>query len=140
MTAVLLVLALMPQVPATIVTVAQGSRSALTEARETVARTASEWQTLWKQHGGTEPAAAVDFGKEMVAAVFLGTRATGGYSVEILSTRRDGEALVIDYAERAPGRDSIVTQALTSPFHIVRLPRHAGAVRFRSLSPDASGR
>ncbi len=140
MKAVLLVVALMQQVPSTIVTVAQGPRSAVTQAREAVARTAAEWQALWKVHGGTEPATVVDLGKEMVAAVFLGTRATGGYSVEIVSARREGDALVIEYAERVPGPDAIVTQALTSPFHIVRLPQHAGTVRFRRVPPGASAR
>jgi hypothetical protein len=119
-----------------IVTVSEGSRSAIAEPREATARTAAEWQALWKQHGASEPAPAVDFTKEMVAAVFLGTRPTGGYAVEIRAARREGAALVIEYVEHAPGRDAIVTQALTSPFHIVRLPKYDGMVRFRRVSPS----
>jgi hypothetical protein len=118
------------------VTVSQGSRSAIDELKEATARTPAEWQALWKQHGGNEAAPAVDFTKEMIAAVFLGTRSTGGYTVDIRATRREGPALVIEYAEQAPGRDDIVTQALTSPFHIVRLPQYAGDVRFRRVAPS----
>jgi hypothetical protein len=68
----------------------------------------------------------------MVAAVFLGARPTGGYGVEITGTRRDGDTLVVEFVERRPGPDAIVTQALTAPYHIVTLPRHEGAVVFRS--------
>jgi hypothetical protein len=74
---------------------------------------------------------SVDFSKEIVAAVFLGTRPTGGFSVEIVGTRVEGDALVVEYAEQRPGRADIVSQVLTSPFHIVRLPTHKGPVRFQ---------
>ena len=95
-----------------------------------VVRSAAEWDVLWKAHAGAQAAPAVDLAKNVVAAVFIGTRPTGGYSVEITGTRRDGDALVIEYVQRAPGRGDIVSQALTSPFHIVSLPRHDGPVRF----------
>jgi hypothetical protein len=72
--------------------------------------------------------------------VWLGTRPTGGYDVEIVATRRDGNALVVEYVEHRPPADAIVTQALTSPFHIVKLPRADGPVRFRDVSPAGSAR
>src|SRR5688500_14003106 len=133
---VIFALALMQSGPQ-IVTVAQGSRSAIEESREAIARTPAEWQSLWKAHGGAESVPAVDFAKELVAAIFLGTRPTGGYRVEITAARREGQSLVLDYLERRPGADAIVSQALTSPFHIVRLPKHDGPVTFRSVSPPA---
>ena len=133
---VVFALALMQSVPE-IATVAQGSRSAIEEPREALVRTAAEWRSLWKAHGSSESAPAVDFSKEMVAAIFLGTRPTGGYRVEITAARREGQSLVVDYIERRPGADAIVSQALTSPFHIVRLRKHDGPVTFRSVSPSA---
>lgn len=113
--------------------VARGSNSGVDEHREVVVRTLAEWESLWKEHGGQAPAPTVDFSQEMVAAVFLGSRPTGGYRVDIVSTRRDGEALIVEYRERQPGRGDIVTQVLTMPFHIVKLPQHAGPVRFSRL-------
>src|SRR5690606_25162826 len=100
-------------------TVAQGDMSEIDTAREAVARTPAEWSALWKSHGGEGAPGAVDFSKQMVAAVFLGTRPTGGYRVDIVSTRRDGETLVVECLERAPGRGDISIQVLTAPFHIV---------------------
>ena len=128
-----LVLGMMSQLPPGMVTLAQGSRSAITEPTEMAARTPAEWGALWKRHGGAEPAAAVDFANAMVVAVFLGTRPTGGYSVEILAVRREAGAVIIEYAERVPSADVIVTQALTSPFHIVAMPKQEGALRFRQI-------
>ena len=133
---VMFALALMQSEPR-IVTVAQGSRSGIEQSREAIARTPEEWKTLWKAHGGAESLPAVDFSREMVAAVFPGTRPTGGYRVEITAARREGQSLVVEYMERRPGADAIVSQALTSPFHIVRLPRHDGPVIFRAIGPPA---
>jgi len=127
---VLLVVALTQTAGSAPVTIARGSSSGVEERREAVVRSAAEWDVLWKAHAGAQAAPAVDLAKNVVAAVFIGTRSTGGYSVEITGTRRDGDALVIEYVQRAPGRGDIVSQALTSPFHIVSLPRHDGPVRF----------
>lgn len=138
MTARLLALALtlMPQNTIATVTMAQGAHSAVEEPKQAVARTASEWQALWREHAGSEPVPAIDFAKEMVAAVFLGTRPTGGYGVDIFAARREGAVLIVEYRERRPPPGALASQALTSPFHIVRIARHDGTVTFRAASPD----
>jgi len=114
-----------------VTTVARGPMSAIAGSKEVVVRSNAEWTALWKDHGSSQPVPTVDFSKEMVAAVFLGSRPTGGFSVEIVGTRAEGDALVIEYAERRPGRGDIVSQVLTSPFQIVKLPAHKGSVRFQ---------
>jgi hypothetical protein len=119
-------------------TIAQGANSAVTDPQETVIRSAGEWQALWKEHGGRGEAPAVDFAARMVAAVFLGTRPTGGYRTEVTAVRREGDALVLEYVERVPAPGSLVSQALTSPFHVVALPVHVGPVLFRRVPPSAS--
>lgn len=132
MAALLLAFALaysQPSSPAPM-TIAQGSTSGIEEPRQVIIRSQSDWASLWKQHGSPDLLPEVDFTKEIVAAVFLGTRPTGGFSTQISRSRLEGTTLVIEYSEQAPSADAIVTQALTSPFHIVRLPRHTGAVRF----------
>ena len=75
------------------------------------------------------------FGKEIVVAVFMGSRPTAGFSVEIVSTRVDGVALVVQYRETRPARDAIVAQILTMPYHIAAVPKRAGVtdVRFEKL-------
>jgi hypothetical protein len=114
-----------------VTTVARGPVSVITDSRQLVVRSTAELAALWKEHGSSQPVPSVNFSKEIVAAVFLGTRPTGGFSVEIVGTRVEGDALVVEYAEQRPGRADIVSQVLTSPFHIVRLPAHKGPVRFQ---------
>ena len=117
-----------------LVPVARGSSSGIAEAAQIVVRSNAEWAKLWKSHGAAQPVPAIDFARQMVAGVFLGTRPTGGYSVEIVGARREGPALVLEYVERTPPPDAVLTQALTEPFHIVRLDAHAGPVQFRRLA------
>lgn len=57
-----------------------------------------------------------------VAAVFVGLRNTGGYSVEL--TRDDRGQLLV--SERTPPPDVMTTQALTTPFKVVSVPTKAG--------------
>jgi hypothetical protein len=116
-----------------VTSVAQGANSGIDDTREVVVRSRTEWDALWKSHAGAQPAPSVDFSQELVAGVFLGTRPTGGFRVDITGYRPDGSALIIEYVERVPAPDGIVTQVLTSPFHIVKLPRFDGPVRFRKI-------
>ena len=131
-----LLLAFVQAAAPTMESIAQGRTSNIEETRQAIVRTEAEWEALWKLHAAPQSPPPVDFATSMVAAVFLGTRPTGGYSVAITGTRRDGDTLVVEFAERRPAPDAILTQALTSPFHIVKLPRHEGAVVFRS-TPSA---
>jgi hypothetical protein len=129
----ILVVAIAQSATPPVTTVAQGAYSGISDASEVVVRSRAEWDALWKAHAGLQPIPAVDFSQEFIAAVFLGTRRSGGFGAEILGTRREAAALVIEYRERVPAASDIVTQALTSPFHIVRVPRFDGPIRFRKI-------
>jgi hypothetical protein len=114
-------------------TIERGNTSDVASSRQAVARTPVEWRELWHAHAPNRPAPAVDFAKTMVAAVFLGTRPSAGYAVDIVRTRAEGGALVIEYVEKRPAPDAIAAQVLTSPFHIAAIPAHAGEVRFEKV-------
>jgi len=57
----------------------------------------------------------------VLVAVFQGEQRTGGYGVHITSIERRGDQLVVTATFTEPKQDSIVTQALTSPAHIVSI-------------------
>lgn len=114
-------------------TVAQGAMSGVEEPRQVVVRSAAEWQALWKEHAPGRAAPAVDFAQSMVVAVFLGSRPTAGFAVEITAVRPEGSRTVVDYVESRPSRDEFTAQVLTSPFHIVRATRAMGEVEFRRV-------
>lgn len=126
----LLIAAFLQTSPAPVHTVARGMMSGIEEPREAVARTAEEWAALWRLHAGEKPAPRVDFAKRTVIAVFLGTRPSAGYGVEITGTRAEGAGLVVQWSERRPEPGTVTAQVLTSPAHIVTVPKVAGPIRF----------
>src|SRR4051812_29194892 len=70
--------------------------------KQAVARSAAEWAALWREHAGATAPPAIDLASRTVVAIFLGTRTSGGYGVEITGTRRSGETLVVQWQERRP--------------------------------------
>ena len=120
------------------VTVEQGVRSGLSERKFVTVVTAKEWKDLWLVHKSGVASAAqapqVDFQEEMVVGVFSGAKATGGYGIEIKSVELDaGKRLLVLWAETAPAPGSMVLQALTQPYHIVRIKRQNLPVAFAPL-------
>jgi hypothetical protein len=124
------------QTPAPMRTLDKGLDSNVDAARQATARTPGEWEALWRAHGGDRTRPAVDFSKEFVVAVFLGSRPTAGFSVEIVSTRDDGAGLVVQYRETRPPAGAILAQVLTMPYHIAAVPKRAGVtdVKFEKIS------
>lgn len=115
-------------------TLDKGDQSNMDDARQAVARTAAEWMALWRQHAPDRPAPNVDFAREMVVGVFIGSRPTAGFAVEIIGTRTEGGTLVVQYRETRPARGLVTAQVITSAYHIAALPRHAGEVKFERVS------
>jgi hypothetical protein len=117
--------------PMKFTTIDRGASSQIETSRTVAVRTTAEWAALWKDHAGEGKPPAVDFARSIVIAVFAGSRPTGGHSVEITRIEERDEELLVSYRERQPGPDDIVTQILTSPFHIVRTDSHRGRVTFQ---------
>jgi hypothetical protein len=116
-------------------TIARGDGSGIDAPRRVVIRDEQAWRTLWKEHAGPDAAVPpIDFATRMVAAVFAGDRPTPGYGIEVVDARRDGEGLGIVVAESRPAPGTLAAQVITTPFHIVSLPRFEGSVVFTSRS------
>jgi hypothetical protein len=111
----------------------RGDQSNIDDRRRVVVRTQEEWNTLWREHAPDRPQPAVDLAADLVLGVFMGSRPTAGFSVEVASALVEGDVLVVNYREHSPGRDVIAAQVLTSPYVIVAFPRHAGEVRFERV-------
>ena len=112
--------------------VARGTDSQVTEPREVVVRSADEWGALWSTHG-SDRAPTVDFSRFMVVGVFLGTRPTSGYTVEIVRVNSQQGVNTVEYREGRPAADAFNLQVLTAPFHLVRIPR-TEKVEFRKVA------
>ena len=114
----------------TIQTIATDMMSHVEAPKQAVARTPAEWTALWRQHAGDTAPPKVDLGSRTVVAVFLGTRMSAGYAVEITATRQDKGALIVQWRERRPEPGMVTAQVLTSPAHIATIPKFAGEIRF----------
>jgi protease stability complex PrcB-like protein len=113
-------------------TLAKGLSSGVAEPAQLVVRSPTDWVALWGRHTRTQtaPPPPVDFARDMVVALFLGERPTGGYAVEITQIERTDASLSIRYRTTRPDPSAIRTQALTQPFHLIKLPRADGPVTF----------
>ncbi len=116
--------------PVAFKTLEHGQQSRIETARQPVIRTPAEWTALWKAHAPDRPRPAVDFEHSTIVGVFAGSRPTGGHAVEITRIDREGPTLVVHYRERKPAPSDIVTQMITTPYHLVSIPRFEGPVRF----------
>jgi PrcB C-terminal len=83
--------------------------------------------SLWNQAYGTQlsvpPLPDVDFRRETLVAVFSGTKATGGFGLDIQEVTLDASNAYIDLLETSPAADAITTQALTQPWLMLRILR-----------------
>ena len=106
-------------------TIARGDESHVTEPRRATAGTEPEWRALWATHAGPgAEAPAIDLGAVTVAAAFAGEKPSAGHAIEITAAAPAGPAgvtLVVD--ERGPGPGMVAAAIITSPFHIVTVPR-----------------
>ena len=113
----------------------KGLNSTMDDKRQTLVRTDAEWTRLWTQHAGEKTKPAIDFSKDVVLALFMGTRPTAGFTTEIVSVREEGGTFVVSYKETRPSPDSVAAQILTSPFHIVAVPKGtATAVKWERVN------
>jgi hypothetical protein len=119
-------------VPATL---AQGIQSDIGQSRQVVVRTAEEWRALWAAHS-SQPAPSVDFSRSVVVGVFLGSRPTAGFRVEITGATAQGGQAVVRFVEHRPAPDALLAQIITAPFHLVVLPASLRAITLQqSESP-----
>lgn len=112
----------------------RGDDSGVAEFREVAVRSETAWRRLWAEHAANRvpppPAPAIDFAESMVVGVFLGTRPSGGYAVDILSVTPTGPGAAVAYREIRPTAKTAQITVLTQPYHLRVVPRRDGPVRF----------
>ncbi|MBI4441359.1 protease complex subunit PrcB family protein [Candidatus Woesearchaeota archaeon] len=95
-----------------------------------VIQTADEWKMFFEDN------ASIDFSRETVFVAYLGCKPTGGYSIaieEAIETERSIDVYVREYPRK---RGSIVTQAITTPYHMVKAPKMRKEVVFHVNTLD----
>ena len=106
-------------------TIEKGDQSHIDEAKQVVVRTDAEWTALWQRHAPDRPRPAVDFSKEMVVGLFMGSRPNAGFSTAVISATAGNGVLIVRYSETFPAPGRVAAQVLTFPFHLVAIPKAA---------------
>ncbi|WP_034384311.1 protease complex subunit PrcB family protein [Deinococcus sp. YIM 77859] len=104
---------------------ASGNNASVTSPAVQVATTQGALAALYNLAYGRQtsaPPVPPLGGNATAVAIFLGQRATGGYGVRVTGASAQGGVLTLTVNLTAPGPGSITTQALTSPWTIVRVP------------------
>ncbi|MCP2015764.1 hypothetical protein L1280_002940 [Deinococcus sp. HSC-46F16] len=104
---------------------ASGTNAAVNTPAVQVASTQAALNALYRVAYGNQtgtPAVPALRSGETVVGVFLGQRPTGGYGVQVTGASVQNGVLTLTVDIRAPGPGAITTQALTSPWTLVRVP------------------
>ena len=106
-------------------------------------RNQSDFQTYWATSTGNPATTApkdIDWLKNEALAIHLGTRNTGGYSVSVRDIQMvRGDEYNVQVVEQIPSKSGNVTQALTSPFTIILLPRRYATYNVAVTKEEAGG-
>lgn len=110
----------------------RSSRSLVVQPKNVVVRDAAAFAALWAEHGGAMPVPPVDFTRNMVIGVFMGSRENGCYSTVIDSVVRAKGTITVARTDTEPGPGVMCTLAIVHPAHIVMVERSEAPVEFMS--------
>jgi anti-sigma factor RsiW len=84
------------------------------------------WQLLMPG----DPLPPVDFKRESVAVLFLGSRPTAGYSIQVEGVQEGERAVTLVWREQTPPQGALSAQVLTRPWTLQVIPRTSKSVFF----------
>lgn len=117
-------------------TLSQISNSLILTPRYVVVQDLDSFREVWQAHTGQlANLPAVDFGKEMVIAAFMGEQPTGGFGLAIQEIAEVDGRLRVKVVKTAPTPEQSVIQMLTAPAHLVTVPRRDAPIDFDTVSP-----
>jgi PrcB C-terminal len=107
--------------------IGQWSNTGIAESRHLIIQDNRAWTELWSQLGVGEQAPQVDFNRNVVIAVSMGQRSSGGYDVAVQGVTEIAGELTVDVVETSPALTCATTMALTQPVDVVVVVGAAGA-------------
>jgi len=111
-------------------TISQRAMSGVTSPEEHVITDDKEWAGLWARiHSNEMPVPnmpQIRFDKESILGVFMGTKNTGGYGIEIKRVIDTGKKIIVLVEQISPPEGAMVTMAITQPYHVVKIENPEG--------------
>lgn len=114
-------------------TVASGSQATgVSSPRFEMISNQQQLVSFWTRVHATQlqapPLPSVAFERETLIAIFQGQQSTGGYAVQARRVVEEGGELYVDVAFTEPAEGAVTTQAVTSPWTLVRVLRSGYSV------------
>ncbi|MGD9386304.1 MAG: protease complex subunit PrcB family protein [Thioalkalispiraceae bacterium] len=106
-------------------TIAQGQSSGLTREKFLTFRSIIDFAEFWNVHsrGNLASIPKINFETQMVLAVFMGEKRTGGYAIRVEKIIEQEKRLRVGILVITPDADSARTMMISQPYHIVVLPK-----------------
>ena len=92
----------------------QGATAVTRQPEHVVASTIAEWRSLWSRVGSPAPD-MFEAGRMNAVGIFLGRRASEGYAVNVLSTARRRDRIVVVFEERMPMEQMMAQRTAPRP-------------------------
>lgn len=84
------------------------------------------WRLVYGNDGPIVP--DIDFDTYELLAVFDGTHSSGGYDITVESVMDTPAVRTVSILHTVPGEECLTSQAITSPFEIVLLPKSSATI------------
>lgn len=114
----------------------RGANAAVRQPEQVVAATTAEWRGLWSRAGMPAPD-MFEQGRMNAVGIFLGRRAGDGYAVNVLSTSRRRDRIVVVFEELMPPEIMMAQRAAPRP--VASAPSLAPSPAPPSLGPAGPG-
>jgi len=111
--------------PVTFSVLSQGTRaSGISDRKNFAVRSELAFEDLWQKVHGEDGEALpkVAFDQYQVIGVFAGIKSSGGYAISVISVQDSATERMVTIAITSPGEGCSVTQALTNPYQLIKLP------------------
>ncbi len=92
----------------------QGTTAVTRQPEHIVASTVAEWRSLWSRVGSPAPD-MFEAGRMNAVGIFLGRRGSEGYAVNVISTARRRDRIVVVFEERMPAEMMMAQRSAPPP-------------------------
>lgn len=119
-----------------------GSQCGITLPTQAVFRTTASWEKFWNlallpYNRKMPPVPAIDFEKEMVIGVFMGSKDNPGYQITIkdqrIEARGDQQELHVKYKNESKMQSVFTPPFTVQPFHLKKIPIFMGLTAFKEV-------
>lgn len=88
---------------------------------------AADWAEFWSQANSNQSPTPerpdINFNVHVVLAACMGTKNTGGHSIEIAETKIAGESVYAKVIKSSPGPGCMSSMAITYPYHVIQIEK-----------------